>query len=212
MGKKASGVFITFDGPNGVGKSTLIKAAMQNLIQQGLKVHLTKELSDTALGHFISKRHKQYRAKTLAFLLAADRQNHIETDIQPALRSYDIVLSDRYIASSLVYQRLDGVSLPFLWNINKNFLKPDLSLIVFAAPEIIVKRMRRRVTLDRFEEAFTRSQEVSYYKEAASFLEQKGFDILRFDNGRTSVKLGAQKLTRKIIGLIGQFPKLPKPS
>jgi dTMP kinase len=202
--RKGSGRFISIDGPNGVGKSTLIKALEQSLTQQGLRVHLTKELTDTALGRFIRQHHKRYQAKTLAFFLAADRQNHIEKDILPALHDHDIVLSDRYVASSLVYQRLDGVSLPFLWSINKNFLKPDLSLIVLASPEIIAKRMRRRTALDRFEEAFTRSQEVSFYKEAASFLKQKGLNVQRFDNGRIGVKFGTQKLTREIIGLVGR--------
>jgi dTMP kinase len=62
------GLFVSVDGPNGVGKSTLIEAIGQNIAQKGFRVHLTKEVTRTTLGKFIKEVHKEYRGKTLALL------------------------------------------------------------------------------------------------------------------------------------------------
>lgn len=200
---------MSVDGPNGVGKSTLIKAIRQNLTQQGHRVYLTKEVSNSSLGKFIRHKHRDYSGKTLAFLLAADRQNHLDRDILPALQKYDIVITDRYVDSSLVFQRLDGVPMPFVWKLNEDFLKPNLSVVVLAAAGIIVSRMARRTSLDRFEQEFGRIDEIRLFKAAALFMEKNGFNVLRYDNGKNSVEIGAKILADKIVCLAkkGRKPK-----
>jgi len=195
------GLFVSVDGPNGVGKSTLIEAIAQIITGKGFRLHLTKEVTKTTLGKFIRDVHKEYRGKTLALLLAADRQNHLEQDILPALQSHDIVITDRYVDSSLVFQRLDGVELSFLWKINSNFLRPNLSIVVTASADVITSRMASRKSFDRFEQSFGSEEEVRLFKEAASFMEENGFNVLRFDNGRTSVENGAKQLSNEIIRL-----------
>src|SRR6266550_6007970 len=104
--REGSGLFVAIDGPNGVGKSTLLEIMVRSLRQRGLGVHKTQEVTETKLGKFIRGSGKMYRGKTLALLIAADRQNHIERDIAPALESHDIVITDRYVGSSLVFQKL----------------------------------------------------------------------------------------------------------
>jgi dTMP kinase len=196
------GLFVSVDGPNGVGKSTLIEAIAQNITRKGFRVHLTKEVTITTLGKFIKEVHKEYRGKTLALLLAADRQNHIDQDILPALQSHDLVITDRYVDSSLVFQRLDGVELSFLWKINSEFLKPNLSIVITASAGVIASRMASRQYLDRFEESFGREEEVRLFKEAASFMEENGFNVRRFDNGNVSVTNAAEELSDEILHLI----------
>ena len=116
---ECTGLFVSVDGPNGVGKSTLIGAIQQHLTRKRYRVYVTKEVSDSTIGKFIRHQHKNCFGKTLAFLLAADRQNHIELDILPAPQKYDVVITDRYVDSSLVFQRLDGVALSFVWKLTE---------------------------------------------------------------------------------------------
>jgi dTMP kinase len=195
------GLFVSVDGPNGVGKSTLIEAIAQNIVRNGFRVHLTKEVTATKLGKFIRDVHKEYHGKTLALLLAADRQNHLEQDIFPALQTHDIVITDRYMDSSLVFQRLDGVELSFLWKINSDFLKPNLSIVVTASADIIASRMATRTSFDRFEESFGREEEIRLFKEAATFMEENSFNVRRFDNGNVSVTNAAEELSDEILHL-----------
>jgi dTMP kinase len=207
----AAGIFVSVDGPNGVGKSTLIEAIGQKIARVGFRVHLTKEVTGTRIGKFIREFHKEYQGKTLAFLLAADRQNHIEHDILPALQSHDIVITDRYVDSSLVFQRLDGVELAFLWKINSEFLKPDLSIIVTASPDVVASRMASRTSFDRFEESFGREEEIRLFKEAATFMKKNGFNVRRFDNGKVSIASAVEELSGEILRLIRMRTDSVKP-
>jgi dTMP kinase len=212
---KYSGLFVSVDGPNGVGKSTLIEAINKNLTQKGLKVHLTKEITSTPIGHFIHKYHKIYHGKTLALLLAADRQNHIENDILPALNDCDIVITDRYVDSSLAFQKLDGVQMPYLWKINEDFLKPHLSIVVAAPENVVASRRASRKVVDRFEESFSCAKEIHSFHAAASFMKKNGFNVFIFKNESVSVKYAAVKLTTEILrvrqGLIGKRNLIKQP-
>ena len=196
---------MTVDGPNGVGKSTLIENTVQKLKQNGLRVHSTKEVTDTTLGQFIRNSHQTYRGKTLALLLAADRQNHVEQDIEPALNVNDVVICDRYVAASLVFQRLDGVELPFLWQLNQSFLKPRLSVIVVASPRTIDGRLASRKSFDRFERSFSREAEIHLFKEAALFLEERGYPVRILENETASIAELVESLMIQILHLLGKM-------
>ncbi len=101
---RQDGLFVVFDGPNGVGKTTLVNEVATQLRQQGYNVLATKEPTRSPLGQFVRNAEEKCRGKTLAYLVAADRQFHLEQEILPALDRGMIVLSDRYIPSSLVLQ------------------------------------------------------------------------------------------------------------
>lgn len=195
------GIFVTVDGPNGVGKSTLIERTLQNLKNEGLKVHATKEVTSTTLGKFIRDSHQTYRGKTLALLLAADRQNHVEQEIEPALSVNDVVICDRYVASSLVFQVLDGVDLSFLWQLNGGFPRPDLSVIVVASPSTIETRLASRKSFDRFEQSFSREAEVRLFREAALSMEDRGYPVCILENEKVSIEELAGTMTAEILRL-----------
>lgn len=173
------GLFITIEGPNGVGKSTIIKLLQSELSQLGT-VFLTKEPSETAFGAYVKSNEGTLKGKSYAHLIAADRCYHVENFVIPSMKKYGIVLCDRYIESSLVLQYFDGVDLDYIWNLNSTFPVPDLSITLTAAAEVLRERLSERENLSAFEVAMTRELEIDLYTQAESFLISKGYNVHRF--------------------------------
>ncbi|NCV36576.1 MAG: dTMP kinase, partial [Actinobacteria bacterium] len=98
-------MFITFEGIDGVGKSTQLDMLEKHLIAQGREVVRTLEPGGTELGqeirHLLLHRKGDVAPRSEALLYAADRAHHVETKIKPALASGKVVLSDRYFDSSV---------------------------------------------------------------------------------------------------------------
>ena len=117
-----------------------------------------------------------------AYLIAADRCYHLKNIIEPELNKGKIVISDRYIESSLVLQEYDGVKIEDIWRLNCNFMIPDLSIILLGAEEILKCRLLERKELTRFEKKMTRRDEIERYIRAAEFLKVKGFNVVTFYN------------------------------
>jgi dTMP kinase len=80
----------------------------------------------------------------LACLCAADRHHQLEVEIKPALRQGKVVVCDRYVASSLVLQGLDGLSSDTVWQLNHGVYCPDLTVILNADPQVLDSRLRGR--------------------------------------------------------------------
>src|SRR3989338_9345917 len=119
-------LFVTFEGPNGVGKTTVVKDVAQKLGALGCSVLRTKEPTGSSLGDFLRNAEELYGKEILACIAAADRYFHIEKEITPALAAGRIFLSDRYVESSLVLQRLYGCSLEIILLIYSPVFGPDL--------------------------------------------------------------------------------------
>jgi len=177
-------MFITFEGPNGVGKTTVLDGVLSELLATGLDTIKTKEPTKSSLGEFFKNAEESHRGDCLACLAAADRYFHVEQEIVPALSAGKIVLSDRYVESSLVLQRLDGCDLEFVWNLNSRIPIPDISIILVAEVEILAERLlARRKQLSRFELGEERNKEALFYREAATFIAERGFNVLLLNNG-----------------------------
>ncbi|GAB3138971.1 hypothetical protein GCM10027290_07290 [Micromonospora sonneratiae] len=131
---KAVGRFIVLDGPSGVGKTTVASRLCARLRDGGWAVHPTKEPSRTKLGDLARHGTDEYRGLTLACMVTADRYYHLEAEVRPAVAAGKVVVSDRYLATSLVLQRLDGVSPEFIWTINRYADRPDLVIILTGDP------------------------------------------------------------------------------
>lgn len=170
-------MFITFDGPNGAGKSTIIKELAKYLKSKGMLVYITKEPSDTDIGNFIRISEENYSSYTLANLVAADRHNHIKSEIIPYTETGRTVLCDRYIASSLILQVLDGLTMDEVMKINTGILIPDLSVIVYANEKIINERLSDRTRLTRFERDFSSGREIELSFKAGNFLGEFGYKV-----------------------------------
>lgn len=155
-----TGLFITFEGGDGSGKTTQVKLLAEYLCDQGREVVATREPGGTELGREIRKlilHGGDVCPKAEALLYAADRAHHIATVVRPALERGAVVLADRYLDSSVAYQGvardlgLDEVRDLSLWATDG--LMPSLTLLLDVP--VSVGSGRVRGTQDRIEAAGT---------------------------------------------------------
>lgn len=153
------GVFITFEGIDGSGKTLMHKLLAQDLSAAGYDVLATREPGGSELGRNIRKlllesALGEVDARTEALLYAADRALHVEKVIRPALAAGKIVLSDRYIDSSFAYQGggrlLDIEQIKLINYFAIGGLMPDITVYLELAPEIAL--LRRKGAQDRLEQ------------------------------------------------------------
>jgi dTMP kinase len=135
-----------------------------------------------ALGELARHGTDTYRGMSLACLCAADRHHQLDTEIKPALHEGRIVICDRYVASSLVLQSLDGVPSQIVWQLNHGVYRPDLSLILTGDPAVISARLRARGGHSRFERATDcPDRESALYTHAVADLRDKGWPVQTVD-------------------------------
>jgi len=157
---RKKGLFITFEGIEGSGKSSQMDLLAQFLSQKGYGVVVTKEPGGSVIGDKIRKillnpDLKEMTAKTEMLLYAANRAQHVSEVIKPALKENKIVLSDRYYDSSLAYQGFGrGLDLKKITELNEwviDGVTPDLTILLDLPPE---KGLKRIVTslADRLEQ------------------------------------------------------------
>jgi len=179
------GFFVAIDGPSGIGKSTLTGLLADRLAAHGFSVVATKEPTATPLGSLARFGTDDYRGLTLACLVAADRYQHLEHEIRPALQAGQLVLCDRYLASSLVLQRLDGVSPEFVWQLNQHADRPDLCVILSGDASCARERAEKRGLYSRFHRGgqVVSMAEAALYATVAAELAEHGFAVLTHDIG-----------------------------
>ena len=150
------GLFITIEGVEGSGKTTVAEAIVNNLSRKGLTVVVTAEPGTTLVGSQIRQllaTVSERTAWTEAFLFLADRAEHVAKVIKPALERGEIVLCDRFTDSTIAYQGF-GLGLPLEWltqlnSIATNGLVPDLTLLLDIDPEMGLKRSQRETVFER---------------------------------------------------------------
>lgn len=190
---------IAIDGPNGVGKSTVIDLLKRSLPVYGLNCIFTKEPTNSLLGKFIRDNQNSYRARTLAALVAANRYEHIESLIQKSLNEGKVIVTDRYFASSLVYQVQDGLTYEFIQNLNSEILLPSLYIILIASAVAIEKRLGSRSQLTTFEVGIQSKQELELFSIAGNILKGKDVKVLFIENEISSCEETAHKIAAEIL-------------
>jgi dTMP kinase len=149
------GLFIVFEGLDGAGLSTQAARLAAFLTRRGREVLLTKEPTASPIGQLIKlalNRHLAFSPFTLQLLFAADRAEHLAKEIEPAVQARKIVISDRYILSSLAFGAVE-TELATLQQLNARFRKPDLTIILDTPPRVCLARIREnRETIELFEE------------------------------------------------------------
>ena len=144
----AQGVFITFEGGDGVGKTTQLRLLAEWLTDHGRAVVTTREPGGTVLGTELRNAvlHGDHVSpRTEALLYATDRAHHVDTVVRPALTRGDVVLSDRYLDSSVAYQGngrdlgADEVERLSLWATEG--LLPDLTVLLDLDPAVGLRRL-----------------------------------------------------------------------
>lgn len=165
-----SSLFIAIEGPNGVGKSTIADLLADRLAETSpCGVHLTSEPTRTALGQLLRRSEAVVHGRALALALAADRAAHVESEIIPALDDGRHVVTDRYVQSSLVLQRIDGLDLSEIWSYNR-YVLPAISFYLEDQPDVIAARLAQRPARTRLETIGSPDKELHLYREAARYL------------------------------------------
>jgi dTMP kinase len=163
------GVFITIEGVEGSGKSTQLLRLSERLRRLGLPLVVSKEPGGTALGRelrrLLLERHasgETWCAEAELLLFYADRAQHLETVIRPALAQEKIVLLDRFEDSTRAYQGASGVAEASLDRLNDlvlRGLKPQLTVLLDMDPELSLQRVEVRNLALGLEFAETRFDE-----------------------------------------------------
>lgn len=166
-------MFISFEGIDGVGKSTQLELLQQYLVSLGHTVLRTLEPGGTELGqeirHLLLHRKGDVAPRAEALLYAADRAHHVATKIRPALSRGEIVLTDRFFDSSVAYQGaardldVNQVRDISLWAVDN--LIPNLTILLdLPAEDAIARRSKTGTEPDRLErekvEFFERAREM----------------------------------------------------
>lgn len=141
------GFFIVIEGLDGSGKSLQSRLLAEYLKNKNLDVILTFEPTNEKIGRLLTNHYLKEVDLPIAdaLLFAADREEHLKTLILPALDEGKIVISDRYWHSSFAYQNTQGLDLNWLKELNKFFIKPDLTIFIDVSPEECVKRIEKDI-------------------------------------------------------------------
>lgn len=153
------GLFITFEGPDGCGKTTQMKLLAEYLEKKGEEVVLTREPGGKGLGEKVREILLNYDGEVSdrceSFLFLADRAQNIDIIVNPAVKAGKIVLCDRHIDSTVAYQGygrgLDIERINMLNNLATNGKKPDLTFVFDVDVETSMKRVGKEK--DRMESA-----------------------------------------------------------
>ncbi|UFJ40516.1 dTMP kinase [Brevibacillus humidisoli] len=156
-----TGLFITFEGPDGAGKTTQVEAFSRGLRQKGYDVLVTREpggtpISDKIRSLLLDPAHTEMTDATEVLLYAASRAQHVQEKVIPALQSGRIVVCDRFVDASIAYQGY-GLGLPvdIIAEINRFAtagLKPDRTYLLDLSVSEGRSRLGRRDGLDRIEQ------------------------------------------------------------
>lgn len=155
-----NGKLIVFEGPDGSGKTTILKKVNEKLNKEGYKLKLVREPGGTDISEkirdiIIDNDNINMTAKTESLLFAASRAQLVEEKIRPALNSGEIILCDRFVLSSLLYQGVGrGLGVDEVKAINDfatGDIKPDLTIFFNIDYKTALVRKRANFSADRLE-------------------------------------------------------------
>ena len=198
MNKK--GIFIVIEGLDGSGKTTQANMLAKNLAKNHT-VLLTAEPSRGKIGTFIRQgclyEKKRLPTEAEALLFAADRIEHMQNELEPALSEGKIVICDRYIFSSLAYQGSAGLSLKWIETINARALEPDFSIFIDVPPQLVLERLQRKKSV--MENLDTQAKVREVYLQ---FVEKGDLILVDGDKPKDVV---AEALYSKVVSLLKKF-------
>lgn len=203
------GLFIDVEGLDGAGCATQVKRIGQALIKEKVKVYLTKEPTRGPIGKLVKAalegEFNSLPPASVQLLFAADRGRHLNDEIIPRLEKGELVITDRYLWSSVAFGSIN-LSKEWLFNLNQEFILPDLSILIDVSPEECLKRIKKeKISL----ELYDRRSELENAGETFSFLANKyPFYLYVVDGERPP-----DGITEDIVKLIkgrGKFRRIKK--
>lgn len=203
------GRFVTFEGIEGVGKSTQLQAAAQWLRSRGVEPLLTREPGGTALGEalrdiLLAPETGAICAHAELLLIFAARAEHLDKVVRPALAAGRLVLCDRFTDATYAYQGggrgLAHADIAALEHLVQQGLQPDLTVVLDAPPALGLARSRRRGNSDRFEAeslAFFTAVRQDYLDRARS--QPQRLRVVDATRGFEAVEADVRALLREVL-------------
>ena len=204
------GRFIVIEGLDGAGTTTQARLLGERLRLAGRAVHVTAEPSGGPVGALVRQvllkrvtggRAGAFDAHALALLFAADRLDHVTSEVAPRLAEGSDVVSDRYTLSSLAYQSLTTGDLGWVEVINRRAVAPDLTIFLRVRPGMALGRRRGAGTTPELYEvdAFQRQVALSYERAVGSL--QAGGQRIEVLDGEQPVEVVAEAVDRLVAKL-----------
>lgn len=189
-------IFAVIEGLDGSGGTTQSRLLASWLEQKGQEVLLTQEPTNGPVGVLIrdalTDPHSKLSNSVLAYLFAADRRDHLDREIVPAIHAGKAVISDRYYHSSLAYQSL-AVGLPMASMLNENFRAPDIAFLLWLEPETSFERVQLRgEPVERFETLDRLRNVADSYETVYTMCKQRGENIIKIDATQSIEEMHAQ--------------------
>lgn len=190
---------VALEGPSGVGKTTLLRAIAERLTRAAIPVEMASNNDSGRWGPVIRDLALDPdRSLTLALATAAARAELRETARRP-------LLCDRYVLSTLVYQRFAGVPVDYLYSINRPLLAASVTIVLrLDADELAERRRGRPRKSDWFKDRLDVNREIELYDEASALLEQKGHHVSIVDASADQSTI-ADRLSAELASSLAKF-------
>ncbi len=179
------GILIAIEGIDGAGSSTQTRMLVGSLLARGYPAVATKEPNPD--GHVEAAIRALLREEGAlpvldALLFAADRVEHVERFIRPWLREGKVVVTDRYLESTLAYQAAQGLDPRWILSMNRGAIRPDLTFILDVDPALSLPR--KNLEPDRFEQVeFLKKVRANFARRA----KRMGYPVLDTSRPREEV-------------------------
>ena len=184
------GLFISFEGIDGSGKSTHLRNAAAFLDSRGYDVVTTREPGGTELGQrirqvFLEMKGERIDGRVELLLVSAARREHLQKLIEPAIAAGKVVLCDRYNDSTWAYQGtargLEEELIEKVDQVATDGRRPDLTLLFDLSPEVAMRRSRSGLRLKQGEVNRLDEEDLEFYRRVRQgFLDRAGRDPYRF--------------------------------
>ncbi|MDI3534048.1 MAG: dTMP kinase [Thermosediminibacterales bacterium] len=208
------GFFITLEGPDGSGKTTQIKLITNFFQKRGMDFILTREPGGTPIGEeirrlLLDKNNSDMEPEVEALLYAASRAQHVKQVIIPALKNGLVVICDRFLDSSIVYQGISrGLGIKTIEKINELAvfgLKPDLTFVLDISPEIGIMRKKMNKSIDRIE-----TEDLEFHRMVQNgylMLAEREPDRIKVINAENSIEEVYKEIEAHLITLVDNMQK-----
>ncbi len=182
MSAVAVGRLIVLEGLDGAGTTTQARSLCDRLAARGRTAHGTREPSDGPIGRLIREMltgghviaGQTIDQATFSLLFAADRVDHLQREVEPALAAGAVVVSDRWYHSSLAYQGT-GAARTWITQLNARARRPDLTLLLRVRPEVAAaRRLAAGRSQELFEDLAMQRQVAAGYDEVVAALVAAG--------------------------------------
>ncbi len=208
--------FVVIEGVDGAGTTTQAHGLQRALEARGVLVHLTREPSTGPVGamlrqalthRLVSPGGRPLGWETMALLFAADRMDHVDNEIAPALRQGKLVVCDRYDASSVAYQSLTSPGapdevMPWVRSINGRAPRPDLVIVLDVSPDVAEERRDTRGGTEELYDARELQRRLcGFYLELEHYMPED--NVVHID-GHQDVEAVAAKVAGHVFRLLVQ--------